>query len=59
LGLPRYQTVAVLPAQAAARAMLNGLYPKAKGKAKAKPKAGAPGAPKNAPETRAAGENTA
>lgn len=39
--------------------MLNGLYPKAKGKAKAKPKAGAPGAPKNAPETRAAGENTA
>lgn len=49
----------MLPAQAAARAMLNGLYPKAKGKAKAKPKAGAPGAPKNAPETRAAGENTA
>ena len=46
----------MLPAQAAARAMLNGLYPKAKGKAKAKPKAGAP---KNAPETRAAGENTA
>ena len=45
----------MLPAQAAARAMLNGLYPKSKAKAKAKPKATA----KGTSETHGDGDNTA